>query len=110
MSGNDAEFLTDYVNIQLNPKLIDLKKIAKEFVASDKKEELLKKAESLVSSDLKGVQFAEWIVANMKKIVTKGNDFVTKEKTRLEGLINSKATVPEKKAEFRKRAAVLNDF
>lgn len=110
VSGNDAEFLTDFVSSQLNPRLIDLKNMAAEFVKSDKKADLLKKAQDLIAKDLKGVQYAEWVVATMRKVNDKGADFLTKEKARLEGLVSNKSTLPAKQVEFRKRINVLNSF
>jgi hypothetical protein len=90
--------LTDFVNTQLNPTLLDLKKMAQEYVASNKKADLLKKSEALIAKELKGVQYAEWVVLNMRKIQEKGADFITKEKTRLEGLVANKSTLPAKQA------------
>ncbi len=84
--------------------------MAQQYISSDKKPDLLKEVEALVAKELKGVQHAEWIVLNMRKIQEKGVDFVSKEKTRLEGLVANKSTLPAKKTEFQKRISALNAF
>jgi hypothetical protein len=46
----------------------------------------------------------------MKKVLETGEDFLSKEKTRLKGLMDNKSTGEKKRAEFSRRLNVLNTF
>lgn len=84
--------------------------MAGEFLESTKKSEVVNKAEALLAKELKGVQTAQWILANMKKIEQKGAAFLAEEKARLQGLVSNRATLPAKQVEFKRRIAALNVF
>jgi len=109
--ANGAD-LIDFVRIQRNPKMKELKELASKFLSSNvNRADSVKKAESIVNS-LEGNEkdYANFYLNSMKKIQEKGVDFVGTEKTRLQNLIENKGTTENKKHEFTKRLNVLNSF
>jgi len=110
--ADSSSDLIDFVKVQLNPKLQDLKHLAEDFVAKPaERVTIVKKADAIVNG-LEGSdkEYASFYTSNMKKIQEKGDEFVETEKIRLNGLISSKATADKKKAEFTKRLNILNAF
>jgi len=110
--GEAPAELIDFVRVQLNPQLQELKNLAVEFMKSAAdRTKLTKKATELIDK-LTGPdqEYAKFYLASMKKISEKGNDFVASEKERLNGLISNKATGEKKKGEFTKRLNILNSF
>jgi len=111
--ADSSSDLIDFIRLLMNPKLQQLKQLAESFVVAKPAERtsILKKAETLVD-DLQGSdkEYATFYTSSMKKIQEKGDEFVESEKTRLNGLISSKATADKKKAEFTKRLNILNTF
>jgi len=89
----------------------DLNEFAHEFVGSSDRAGLISQAESIVAG-LKGhdAENAEWYVKYMRAIEKRGNDFITSEKERLEGLLNSRSAAGTKLDEFNIRQNVLNKF
>jgi protein disulfide-isomerase A6 len=111
VSTDDPDGLIEFVHSSLNSKLGTLKSMVKEFMASDNKAELLKRAEDYVKKELAENVWAKYYINSMQKIVEKGADFVKKEKERLQNLVtNSKSAAKTKLAEFKKRLTVLHAF
>jgi len=112
-SGPDTSSdITDFIRVQMNPKLNELKQLAVKFFAeSSSRKSILASAESIVNG-LEAVdkEYANFFVNNMKKILEKGEQFVELEKERLGGLLGNKATTEKKKQEFSRRLNVLNAF
>jgi len=110
---NKQAEIVEFVRFQLNPKLQELKALARTFVKDNKqdRESAIKKAESIVSQ-LEGSDkdYGTYYISSMKKIQEKGEDFLTKEQERLNTLINSKSTMEKKKSEFTSRLNILNSF
>lgn len=91
--------------------MAQLKQWAREFVQSDKKQEILKQVEDYVKKELADNVWAKYYINNMQKIAEKGVDFVKKEKERLQHLVSdSKSAAKAKISELKKRLTVLNVF
>jgi len=110
--GEDSNGLIEFVRQQQSPALKQLKEWAKEYVSTPtKRDSVLKQAEAAVTSLADSdKEYGSLYTASMKKIKEKGDDFVTKETERLQGLIDSKSTVEKKKTEFTRRLNVLKAF
>jgi len=103
----------DFVRLQMNPKLQELKKLAVDFVSKiPDQETLLKTAEGIVSTLENAIdkEIGGFYIATMKKIKEKGHEFIDQEITRLKGLIESKSTAEKKKNEFNKKLNTLTSF
>jgi len=87
--------------------------LAKQFVAAakDKRDQLLKSAETAISS-LSGVEAerAQFYIKYMKAIASKGKDFVTAEKERLSKLVDGGSLAAGKSDEFVVRRNILSQF
>jgi len=87
--------------------------LAKQFVAAakDKRDQLLKSAETAISS-LSGVEAerAQFYIKYMKAIASKGKDFVTAEKDRLSKLVDGGSLAAGKSDEFVVRKNILSQF
>eukprot|EP01114_Cavostelium_apophysatum_P022510 TRINITY_DN816_c0_g1_i1.p1 TRINITY_DN816_c0_g1~~TRINITY_DN816_c0_g1_i1.p1 ORF type:complete len:228 (-),score=74.17 TRINITY_DN816_c0_g1_i1:37-720(-) len=108
----EGDAIIEWTKISMNPKLQQIKDLAVEFVAKiAERETILKSVEKIVDA-LEGVdkEYATHFVPSMKKIIEKGDSYVTAEKDRLQGLINNKSTAEKKKAEFQRRLNTLNTF
>jgi len=94
-------------------RVSSLDDMAKQFVeaSKDKKDQLLKSAESTVAS-LSGVESerAQFYVKYMKAIASKGKDFVTSEKDRLSKLVDGGSLAAGKSDEFVIRKNILSQF
>jgi len=110
VTGDDSSSLIEYITFSINAKLSKLKKLAKEFSESTKKDAILKKTKEFVTKELPDNTWGKYYVSSMQKINEKGKDFITKEKERLNGLINNKSSTKEKVTEFKKRLTVLDAF
>jgi len=109
VSSDDSDSLIEYVLFALNPKLKQLQDLAKLFIRSDKKADILKKAQDFVNKEgLQDSTYAKYYLASMKRINENGIEFLSKERERLQGLANNKATKKDKSSEFKKRLNVLN--
>jgi len=111
--AESASELIDFVRVQLNPKLQELKNLAAEFLekTGDARDAIQKKATAIIDK-LEGSdqEYGKFFLASFKKVAEKGADFIKAEKERLNGLIGNKATTEKKKSEFSKRLNVLNAF
>jgi len=106
-----APEVIDYVNGHINPTLSHLKKYASDFVANAEQVEVIAKAEGLIKDlSAKSSEYANYVIGHMKKIQSKGKEYITQEKARLNNLIANKATVEKKQKEFKKRLAALELF
>jgi len=112
--GSTTPEMIDFVRMQLNPKLLELKKLATDFIESTdsaKRKGIVAKAETLVGTfDAANKDYANLYVTFFNKIVDKGDEFVEKESARLKGLIDSKSTIPAKREEFQRRVNILKSF
>jgi len=112
--GATTPELIDFVRIQQNPKLMELKKLATEFIDETvpaKRQAVVTRAEELVATfDAASKEYANLFVTFFNKIADKGEDFIEKEAARLKGLIDSKSTIPAKRDEFQRRVNVLKSF
>jgi len=111
--GNEKHTeIVDWVRLQLSPKLQELKALASKFVSdSAQRASTISKAEKIVSElPATDKDYGSYYVNAMKKIQEKGDDFVEKEKERLNGLLSNKATTDKKKSEFGLRLNILNSF
>jgi len=113
-SGTTTPEMIDFVRMQLNPKLMELKNLATEFMDtsdSAKRKQIVGKAEALVATfDAASKDYANLYVTFFSKIADKGDDFIEKESARLKGLIDSKSTIPAKREEFQRRVNILKSF
>jgi len=106
------EEINDFIRVQLNPKLSELKALAAQFVASSgDRASINRKVENIVNG-LTGSdqEYGKIYLNNFKKILEKGDEFIKAEKDRLTGLIENKSTTGKKKSEFTKRLNILNAF
>jgi len=112
-NADNAADVIEFVQFQLSPKLKELKSYASSFLtaAADARQSIMSKAEALVDSlDAAYAKTGKLYVATMKRIADKGREFVTAEKKRLKGLLESKAIVADKLNEFKHRLSVLDAF
>jgi len=103
----DDEIL-DFVRVQQNPSLQRLKSIAKEFVADKaQRAKLLKEAEKIVTevSGESDKNYAKIFTHTMTRINEKGEEYISSEIKRLDGLIENKSTREDKKREFSKTSS-----
>jgi protein disulfide-isomerase A6 len=124
-SGRELPDLVKFINDEaktkrtIDGKLDDtagrhdsLDELAKQFLASaDKRADLLKSAETTVSS-LTGIdaERAQFYVKYMKAISSKGNDFIVAEKDRLSKMLSSGNLAAAKLDEFVVRKNILSQF
>jgi len=112
--GATTPELIDFVRMQQNPKLLELKKLASEFIEqsdSAKRQAIVTRAEELVATfDPASKEYANLFVTFFNKIADKGDEFIEKEAARLKGLIDNKSTIPAKRDEFQRRVNVLKSF
>jgi len=110
--ADNPEDIIDFVRVQLNPKLLELRTLATQFMNSkSSRSNTLAAADAIVNGlDGANKEYAGYFVNSMKKIQEKGDDFVGTEKERLQGLVNSPSATDKKKNEFSKRLNVLNQF
>jgi len=111
--GASKDELIDFVRLQQNPKLQELKQIATDFLtaAAAARPAILTKAEELAKSfEGSAATYASYFVNTIKKVLEKGEDFIEKEAARLTGLVDSKSTVAAKREEFQRRLNVLKSF
>lgn len=112
----------------MNPKLQEIKELASKFLSSNtnQRKEILNKCEKIVNSlssndkeyylyidfniRLTIFRYGNYFMGTMKKVIDKGDDFIEKEKERLNGLISNKSTTDKKKTEFSLRLNILNSF
>eukprot|EP01116_Phalansterium_solitarium_P012480 TRINITY_DN28805_c0_g1_i1.p2 TRINITY_DN28805_c0_g1~~TRINITY_DN28805_c0_g1_i1.p2 ORF type:complete len:223 (-),score=104.89 TRINITY_DN28805_c0_g1_i1:105-773(-) len=106
--------LIDFVRLQQNPKLQELKQLAQDFLAAaaGARPAIQAKAEELVKTSFDGAAstYASYFTNTIKKIAEKGDDFLEKEAARLKGLVDNKSTVAAKREEFQRRLNVLKSF
>jgi len=110
--GVKGDDIVELLRIRLNPNLKELKALAAEFVTEDaKRNELLKKAETLTKS-FSGVDadYAKQIIKNMQKILEKGISYVETEKSRLTKLSQSSSVSEKTRNDFNKKISILNAF
>jgi hypothetical protein len=94
-------------------QLKELKSLAQSLLKAtgDARKSIVSKAESLVASlDAQFAKTGKLYVATMKRVAEKGGEFVSAEKKRLAGLVESKSVVADKAKEFKQRLAVLEVF
>jgi len=111
--AESAAEVIDFIRVQLNPKLQDLKDMAASFLGKNaaERQAIQKKASDLVDTLQGGDQeYGKFYLASFKKVAEKGEEFLKAEKERLGGLVDNKATTDKKKSEFAKRLNVLHAF
>jgi len=88
-----------------------LDELAKKYLSSDKRDDLLKAAETAISS-LTGIDadHAQFYLKYMKAIASKGNDFITSEKERLTKMLSGGNLAAGKLDEFTVRQNILSQF
>jgi len=108
----DHATLSEFVRLQLNPKLADLKRLASSFIGSiSQRAQIQKNAEDIVNSLASAdKEYAQYFVTVMKKITEKGVDFVNTESARLSGLISNKSTAEKKRHDFNSRLNIVKAF
>jgi len=90
-------------------RLSALDELAKKFISSpDDRETIATQAEKEAESS--GDLNTSWYSKFMRVIIKKGDDWVAKEKTRLDGLLEGSALTGEKIDEFTVRKNVLQAF
>jgi hypothetical protein len=102
----------DFVRTEQHPQLAELKQLASSFVSNNAKEQTMARAKTIVDSleNKSAREHAKYYITVMKKVQEKGADFVTSEQKRIQKLIDDKSTKTEKKADFSRKAAILNTF
>lgn len=95
-------------------QLKELKSLASTLLsttAGAARDAVVKKAEALASAlDAAHTKTGQLFVATMKRVAEKGGEFVSNEKKRLKGLVESKSVVADKAREFKQRLSVLDAF
>jgi protein disulfide-isomerase A6 len=92
-------------------RLSDFDDLAHEFIASNNKKDVLKEATDLLSGlSGKDKQYGELYVKAMAKAVEKGVEWISKEASRLKGMVENGAVSKAKKTDFILRSNVLEAF
>jgi len=107
---NKAEDIISFINAELSPQMTELKNLAGRFLYTPSAS-LVSDAEHLVQQLHSSHQeFGKAFLATLRKIQDKGNEWIDKERSRLQNLISSKSTVPAKQAEFKQKLSVFDFF
>jgi len=113
-SGSSGDSLVQWVRVQLTPSLSALDEIAKKFSGASASEQtkLLAQAQQLAGklSTSQDIEIGKVYTRAFENIQKQGAGYVEKEKTRLNGLIDAKATTQAKKDEFSRRLTILDSF
>jgi len=113
-SGSSGDSLVQWVRVQLTPSLSALDDIAKKFSGASAGEQtkLLAQAQQLAGklTTSQDVEIGKVYTRTLENIQKQGVAYVEKEKTRLKGLIDAKATTQAKKDEFSRRLTILDSF
>ncbi|KAL7718022.1 protein disulfide-isomerase [Entamoeba marina] len=83
-------------------RIAELDEIAKTFVSADNKEELIQKAEEVTGGN--------YYVKTMKRVVERGNEYIEKEITRINKMLESPSLKPKKVDDFNRNLNVLKVF
>jgi hypothetical protein len=112
-SNTTPEGLVQWVRAKSSPSLAALIELAKGF-AEQEKDAQVARVESANQLLLKltglDAQVGLAYIKNMAQIVQQGAEYVSKEKARLQKLVDNKATIPSKKEEFNRRLHLLSVF
>jgi len=107
----DAESLIHFVHAELNPEVTKLRKLASQVIYADKQKEAIEEMKEVVSKLPEHLtSTGKVFLKSAEQVQKSGVDFLTKEKERLEKLINHKNTPKDKQREFQQRVSILDAF
>jgi protein disulfide-isomerase-like protein len=93
-------------------RIDELDQIADKFhhAAASQRNEVLREAEQVDASSHKNAEFAKFYTIAMKRILEKGDSFVTEETARLQRMLEGSNINPKQRGQFSKRINILKVF